>query len=169
MPPRKRAAPSLWDYSHMSTKRQSAYRRAARACSTPLAEFLSLAASGSRFCRTCKLWKPLDLFHKLPSPASVTGVCRLCKSRMGDYVRPEGLLPRFWGPYVRAAKKLGLDPQEYYAHRQANEHYCMGCKSWFPAHGGEGIVLEIRDQYCNTCRDAQVDHGKGKRAYLIGN
>lgn len=140
-----------WAYNSMSPSRKAAYRRGAQAAGCTVTEYLQRAASGMRFCRGCKEWKPLQQFFKMPSASTVSGFCRSCYgTKDGLPPRPEDCPPDSWGPYVRAAKVLGIPPLEYYNHKQSGENYCIGCKTWFEGHT---TPQPGRDQYCTHCRE----------------
>jgi hypothetical protein len=168
----RNAATTFWNYSAMSIKRRAAYRRAAKAAGDlEVLEYLRRAEAGMRFCRVCHEWKVTANFYKLPTIASISGVCKDCNSNLhSKYPRPEGLLPSLWSTYCAAAQRLNISPLVYYEQREKGLYWCAGCRGWYSA-AGSGEASEVivaststsREQYCAACRVEQQQRKMARR------
>jgi len=105
-------------------------QRRARELGIPIVVYLDHRDQGDVYCHGCGVWKPRHDFNSLHSYA-YQGKCKPCKGANGEDREALEIPQKFWGPYNRAAKLLGITIQSYVLHRRNGEAFCMRCRVWY--------------------------------------
>lgn len=72
---------------------------------------------------------------------------------------PKGRLHSDETRYRMGAIRLGIDPSEYRAHREAGERWCSGCHVWEPV-ANFGPHARMRDGIDSQCRQSSRDRSR---------